>query len=210
MKNISSRKRKCYLDVNFHTGCTKSCQNDNFRSSPRQRYRKNDISRNFHHWLHQKLSKWQLHVQPITKISSILHFSVLRCFSGTESGRYQCTDGFVAWGSSRQTTVSIAALYWLQMRVLFSPGTTLCWLTMWADCKWLYHSFTLRHHGNKNTMTKYSHDCWLQMTGWPGTILCRWGLCIDCEWLHNSFISCHRGNEKYNERLLPWSFVTDD
>ena len=26
---------------------------------------------NFHHWLHRKLSKWQLPVQPVMKISSI-------------------------------------------------------------------------------------------------------------------------------------------
>ena len=30
--------------------------------------------RNFHHWLHRKLSKWQLSVQPMIKISSKWHF----------------------------------------------------------------------------------------------------------------------------------------
>ena len=38
--------------------------------------------RNFHHWLHRKLSKWQLSVRPVMKISSKRHFR----FGGYASG----------------------------------------------------------------------------------------------------------------------------
>ena len=71
------------FDEIFITGCTKSCQNDNFRCSQWLNFIKMTTFPfqctetempsfwwNFHHWLHWKLSKWQLPVQPVIKISS--------------------------------------------------------------------------------------------------------------------------------------------
>ena len=60
-------KRKClHFDEIFITGCTESCQNDNFQCSQWWKFHQNDdifVSV----W---KLSKWQLPVQPVMKISS--------------------------------------------------------------------------------------------------------------------------------------------
>ena len=45
--------------------------------------------RNFHHWLHRKLSEWQLPVQPMMKISSKWHFRVsVRDVTSVFSFRY--------------------------------------------------------------------------------------------------------------------------
>ena len=61
----SSLKRKClHFQEIFIPGCTGSCH----------------FWRNFYPWLHWKLSKWQLPLQPVMKISSKwphYHFSVV-------------------------------------------------------------------------------------------------------------------------------------
>ena len=51
--------------------------------------------RNLHHWLHRKLSKWQLHVHPVTKVSSKmthLRFSVTDACNLSHLCEFSCFD----------------------------------------------------------------------------------------------------------------------
>ena len=96
---------------------------------------------NFHHWLHLKLSKWQLQVQPVMEISSkwwhfcygVVHYNIVNIPQNT----YNINSTAQPWGE----TLAAMVLTWFYWNISASGPfvtdvLTICWET---SLKWKSH-----------------------------------------------------------------------